>query len=144
MPLHVWTPLGEPELQEISMMLRGATGRDNHSGKRLSRLSQGSVSCCSCARRETMPSEWHAAQINGLRFCAAREQERRDATVLKLFMSREGNRDTLKLVCWHLVKTYNGEAMTASEKLTHERCGHASFDSRCETFVKLRRTSRHP
>ena len=35
-------------------------------------------------------------------------------------------------------------AMAPSEKLTHERSGRASFDSMCETCVKLRGTSRHP
>ena len=38
----------------------------------------------------------------------------------------------------------HGEAMGANEKLTHERPGHATFDSRCEPCVRVRRTSRHP
>ena len=72
MPPHVWTPLGEPQLQEAKMMLRGSTGQDleplGTCGKKLSRFDQGSVSRCGCERRKTIPSGCNAAQIDGLRF----------------------------------------------------------------------------
>ena len=38
----------------------------------------------------------------------------------------------------------HGGAMTANEKLTHERSGHATFDLMFETSVRVRGTSRHP
>ena len=89
----------------------------------------------------------------------------------KVWVSREGSRDTCKLVCWYREKHVNtvtslilkrelesvrrelrnsetgqhenthGHAMTANQKLTHERSGHATFDSRCEVCVRVRGTS---
>ena len=57
MPPHVWTPLGEPQLQEAKMMLRGSNGQDleplGTCGKKLSRFDQGPVSRCGCERRKT-------------------------------------------------------------------------------------------
>ena len=95
----------------------------------------------------------------------------------KVTMSREGNRDTLKVVCMlkprdaqsvtslmlkrelenvrrelrnlktgqHENKRENttGE-MTLDEKIAHERTGHATYDPRCETCLKVRGVSTHP
>ena len=38
----------------------------------------------------------------------------------------------------------HGDATFAVETLIHERAGHATVDSMCETPVKVRGTSRHP
>ena len=73
MPQHVCSQLGEPELQEKTMMLRGANGQDLGTlGTLMVRSFLGLVnvqfSDCGCERRKTMSSEWNAAQIDGLRF----------------------------------------------------------------------------
>ena len=85
-------------------------------------------------------------------------------------MSQEGNRDTLKVVCLlkrretpsvtslmlkrelENVKTGQHEntrenvegEITTNERTTHERTGHATYDPRCETCVKVRRVSTRP
>ena len=95
----------------------------------------------------------------------------------KVTMSREGNRDTLKVVCMlkprdaqsvsslmlkrelenvgrelrnlktgqheNERETTTGE-MTMDEKIAHERTGHATYDPRCETCLKLRGVLPHP
>ena len=92
-------------------------------------------------------------------------------------MTREGNRDTLKIVCFLKItdtqsvtslmlkrelesvrrelrnfksgqrentrQNVEGE-MKADERITHSRAGHATYDPRCETCVKVRGVSTHP
>ena len=95
----------------------------------------------------------------------------------KVTMSREGNRDTLKVVCMlkprdaqsvtslmlkrelenvrrelryletghHENKRENTTGdMTMDEKIAHERTGHATYDPRYETSLKVRGVSTHP
>ena len=92
-------------------------------------------------------------------------------------MSREGNQDTLNIVC--LLKPIDAHSMaslmlkrkleivrrvlrnlktgqhenkrnisegvmTSTEKIIHERTGHATYDPRCETCLKVRGTGTHP
>ena len=38
----------------------------------------------------------------------------------------------------------NVEGETTDERITHERAGHATYDPRCETCVKVRGVSTHP
>ena len=45
----------------------------------------------------------------------------------------------------HVKKKENVEGeMTGDEDKSHERAGHASYDPRCETCVKVRGLSTHP
>ena len=105
MPPHVWTPLGEPQLQEAKMMLRGSNGQDleplGTCGKKLSRFDQGPVSRRGCERRKTIPSGCNAAQIDGLRFFCGKKNGTyvlQQSFRTKMWMPRESNRDTLKFV----------------------------------------------
>ena len=92
-------------------------------------------------------------------------------------MSRGGNRETLKIVCFlkprdtqsvtslMLKRELDNERrelrnfktgqhenrrelvereMNADGRITHERAGHATYDPRCETCVKVRGVSTHP
>ena len=117
-PKHVWEQLGEPTLQTTKVTLRGATGQDlGATGEVQVRSLMGkyhsSVHSSGCTRCETMPSEWNATQNKGLHVHVVLHGSflTQPSGRRKVTMSRERNRDTLKVVC--MLKPEDAQSVTS-------------------------------
>ena len=180
----VWEQLGEPALQTKNVTLRGANGQDlgpmgdvQARGPTCKIKVQFKAVVARDARRCLLSGT--KLRTNGYTFTQI--QQGSFLTLSKgghkVQMTREGNRDTLKIICFlkpmgtqsvtslmlkrelesvrrelrnlrtgqHENTRENVECeMTADQRITHERAGHATYDPRCETCVEVRGVSTHP
>ena len=171
MPKYVWQQLGEPTLQTTRATLRGADGEGlGATGELLVRgfIGQIKVQFAAVVARDARPCFLSGTQLRtkGYTFTLNQHESflKQPNVGARVTMSREGYRDTLKVACMlkprdaqsvtslmskqtgqHENKKENAEGgMTADERITHERTGHATYDPRCETCHVVRRVTTHP
>ena len=166
MPKQVWEQSGEPSLQTTRVMLSGANGQNlGAMGEVHVRgfIGKIKVQFTAVVARDVRRCLLSGTQLRTKGYPFTSNQQRSFLTQpkgsKKVTMSREGNRDTLKVVC--MLKPRDAQSvtslifqrelenvrreprnlktgeMTTDEKVAHKRTGHVTHDPRCEMCLKV-------
>ena len=166
MPKNVWEQFRAPTLQTTRVTLRGANGQDLGAVGGLyvrSFIGKIKVQFTALVARDARRGLLSGTQLRTKEYTFTLNQHEsyliQPTSGARVTMSREGNRDTLKVVCMllprakrelenvrrelrslgtgqHEKKRENAaREVTVDERITYERTRHAPYDPRCETCL---------